>query len=246
MNDMTGHNRPPETDATYDQLSARTTALVENANRWIEERPEIADDAQATAAGDFRDQLRRQFKEIETERKAQKAPHTAAATAVDTKYNALKRPVEIAGGFIKDKLTVWLTKQDAIKEQERRAAEEVARKAQEEAARAAAAAESPEGDAIGKAVAAETAQKRAEETGRAAQRAAAGPKVVSAYGGRATSLRRRTVVEIEDATKIPAKFLRRLCSNAYVTEALQRAVRADPKTYEGVPGISIREERSAA
>jgi hypothetical protein len=251
-----GHNLPPETDATFDQLSSRTTALVENANRWIEERPEIGDDDQATKAGDFLDQLRSQIKEIEAERKTQKAPHMAAATAVDDKYNPLKRPVEIAGKFIKDKLTVWLKKQDEIKERERRAAEEVAHKAQEEADRAAAAAESPEGDAIGKAVAAEAAQKRAEETGRAAQRAAAAPKVASAYGGRSKSLRSHTVVEIEDATKIPAKYLRRLCARVYVTEALQRAVREDVSAYSTatedgglvstVPGITIRKEKVAA
>ena len=249
-----GHNLPPETDATFDQLSARTSALVENANRWIEERPELGNEAEAEKAGDFLDQLRKQSREIEAERKARKKPHSEAATAVDSKYNPLKRPVEIAGKFIKEKLTVWLEKQDAIKEEERRAAEAVARKAQEEADRAAQ--EAAEKVSVENVVAAEDAQKRAEDAQRAERRTQAGPKVASAYGGRSKSLRTRTVVEIEDATKIPAKVLRRLCARVYVTEALQRAVREDvsaysEKTEDGgrastVPGIIIREERSAA
>jgi Arc/MetJ family transcription regulator len=80
--------------------------------------------------------------------------------------------------------------------------------------------------------------------------------VASAFGGRSTSLRSRTVVEIEDATKIPAKYLRRLCARSYVTEALQRAVREDVAAYSQgtedgglvstVPGIAIRKEKVAA
>lgn len=250
MNDLTGHNLPPEAEATFDQLQARASALVENANRWANERPEIRNEEEAERAGDFLDQLRRlgadKNGQIDKARLAEQAPHTEAVAEIRERYGPVKRVVELSMKLMKGKLTVWLDKQEAIKEQERQRAEAEARKTQEEATRSETEVEKGTGDVIGDTLRAEQAKDRAVQADRAVRRAQAGATVASAYGGRSKSLRRRTVVEIEDATKIPAKFLRRLCANAYVTEALQRAVRADPKTYEGVPGISIREERSAA
>ena len=252
-----GHNLPPEVESTFDQLSARTSALVENANRWANERPIIETETDSIKGGDFLDQLRTQIKEIEDERKARKKPHSEAATKVDAKYNPLKRPVEIAGKLIKGLLDVWLDKQREIQQALQRQAEEVARKAEAEAlARLRAAEEETGGDVVGRTFAAEEAETRAKEVGRDARRAAAPPKVASAFGGRSKSQRSRTVVEIEDATKIPAKVLRRLCARVYVTEALQRAVREDVSAYsektEGgglvstVPGIIVRVERTVA
>ncbi|KKK66832.1 hypothetical protein LCGC14_2960140 [marine sediment metagenome] len=58
-----GHNLPPEVESTFDQLSARTSALVENANRWANERPIIETETDSIKGGDFLDQLRTQIKE---------------------------------------------------------------------------------------------------------------------------------------------------------------------------------------
>ena len=260
MNDMTGHNLPPETEATFDQLQARTNALVETANRWANERPEIANEDEAEKAGDFLAQLRKlgadKTGEIDKARLAEQKPLTDEVEAIRERYRPVKRVVEISMKLIKAKLTVWLNKKDAEAIKERRRADEIARKAREDAERAAAEAEHGEGDVIGNTLRAEEAQQHAEETDRAARRAQAGPKVASALGGRSTSLRSRTVVEIEDATKIPAKYLRHLCARDYVTEALQRAVREDVSAYSQetedgglvstVPGITIRKEKVAA
>lgn len=260
MNDMTGHNLPPEAEATFDQLQARTNALVETANRWANERPEITNGEEAEKAGDFLDQLRKlgadKTGQIDKARLAEQEPHTDKVEAIRERYRPVKRAVEIAMKLMKAKLTVWLNKKDAEAAEERRRTEEVARKAREDAATAALAAQQSEGDVVGDTLRAEEAQKRAEEADRNARRAQAGPKVASAYGGRSKSLRSRTVVEIEDATKIPAKYLRRLCAAPYVTEALQRAVREDVAAYSQgtedgglvstVPGITIRKENVAA
>jgi len=246
MNDMTGHNLPPQDEATFDQLTARTNALVEIAKKWAEERPEIADEDEATKGGDFLDQLRMQLKAIEAERKTIKQPHLDAAAAVDARYNPLKRPIEICADIIKTKLTAWLKKKDEehrakmlAAEQQRRAAEEAAKKAAAEAEQAQGAA------AIDKQLAAEEAERKAQAAAREARQAAERPKVASAYGGRAKSLRPHTVVVIEDATKIPAKYLRMLCAKAYVTEALERAVKENPRAFQGVAGIKITEEKRA-
>lgn len=260
MNDMIGHNLPTEAEATFDQLSARTSALVENANLWANERPEITNEEEAEKAGDFLDQLRKlgadKAGQLDKARLTEQQPHTERVEIIRERYRPLKRSVEIAMKLMKGKLTVWLNKKDAEAAEERRRADEVARKAREDAERAAAETEHGEGDVIGNTLRAEEAQKRAEETDKAARRAAAGPKVASAYGGRSKSLRSHTVVEIADATKIPAKYLRRLCALLYVTEALQRAVREDVAAYSRetedgglvstVPGIAVRREKVAA
>lgn len=255
MNQMMGHNLPDDTEATLDALTARTNALVETADKWARERPEITSDDEARKAGDFLDQLRAQIREIEDERKRIKQPHMDAAKAVDERYNPLKRPVEMAGQLIKGLLTKWLQRQEALKAEERRRAEEKARKEREAAEKAAreAAAETA---SIAQKAAAEDAQRRAEEAEKSAKRAATGPKIASDYGRRSKSLRSRTIVEIEDATKIPAKFLRRLCAKSYVTDALERAVRDDVAAYSRetedgglastVPGIVVRKEKVAA
>ena len=255
-----GHNLPTEAEATFDQLQARTSTLVETANRWANERPEITNEEEAEKAGDFLDQLRKLGTDktgaIDKARLAEQKPHTDAVDAIRERYRPVKRAVEIAAKLMKAKLTVWLNKKDAEAAEERRRADDVARKAREEAEEAKKRAEDGEGDVIGNTLRAEEAKKRAEDTDRAARRAQAGPKVSSAYGGRSKSLRSHTVVEIEDATKIPAKYLRRLCAAPYVTEALQRAVREDVAAYSQgtedgglvstVPGITIRKEKVAA
>lgn len=248
---LPGNNNPPEAEAIFDQLQARTNALIENANLWANERPEITSEDEAEKAGDFLDQLRKlgidKTGAIDKARFAEQQPHTDKVAAVREKYKPIKRSVEIAIKLMRDKLTPWLEKKRLAQEAEQRAAERAAAKARETAERAAAEAEHGEGDVIGNTMRAEEAQKQATEADKAARRAQAGPKVASAFGGRAKTLRLRMVVEIDDATKIPAKYLRRLCAQPYVTEALKRAVRdIGVADFEAVPGITIREERAVA
>jgi hypothetical protein len=242
-----GDNLASADEATLDELKARTEALTDTANLWIEERPEIANEEEAEKAATFLAQLRAQFKKIEDERSRVKAPFLAAAKAVDDRYNPLKRPVEIAANLIKDKLGVWLKRKAAIAARERLEAEAKARREREAADAAARAAEQEGQDKIRAQVAAEEAAKRAEEAEAAAAKAQAPVKVGNLYGGRSTSLRTHTVIEIVDVAKIPARTLKLLCDEPYVREALLRALRNHLEIARviGEAAVIVRDEQRA-
>ena len=246
-----GDNLAPDDEALFDTLEARTNTCIENANRWANEIPEILDEEQAAAANDFLNQLRKLGTKETTKgqlrmaRMAEQKPHTDNINEIQARYAPLTSAVEIAIKLIKRISDVWLDKKEEAKKKEDRRLAEEAREKREAAEKAAAEAESGEGDVVGNQMRAEEAQKDAIEADRIAKRAEkVRPSVASAYGGRATSQRRRTEVSISDVTKIPAKYLRLLCAQPYVIEQLVRAVKAEPSTFLGVPGIVITEERS--
>lgn len=240
-----GDNLPPEDEAAFDELSARTSLLIENANRWANERPVILSDEEATKAGDYLDQVRIQLKLVDAARKKAKQPWRDGAEKVDQRYNPFKRPLEIAGNMMKTLLTPWLADRAREQQAEQRKAEAIARKAQEEAeAMIREAEEKTGGDVVGRQVAAEEAVLHSGQATRDAVRAAKAPKVASAHGGRAKSFRVRIVVKITDPTKIPVRYLRALCAQSYVSEALERAVKTQPTFYANVAGIEITEERT--
>ncbi len=250
-----GHNLPPPVDAEarFDELHVRLNDVILNANRWAIECPTIEIEEHAEAAGDFLDQLRKLHNDkskkgqLTDARMAEQEKPTKEIDAIRDRYAPLTRAVELASKLIRQKLDVWLEKKDAAKKAEdRRLAAEAIQK-REAAEVAAAEAEHGEGDVIGNAMRAEEAQQAAEAAEKHAERhAKARVGVASAYGGRTKTLRSRTVVIIEDATKIPAKHLKRLCAHDYVTEALCRAVKADLNAFANVPGITIEKRRSVA
>lgn len=242
-----GDNVPPADEANLDELKARTEALTDTANLWAKERPEITNEEEAEKAATFLAQLRAQFKKIENERSRVKAPHLAACKAVDDRYNPLKRPIEIAANLITDKLSLWLKNKAAIAERARLEAEAKARREREAAEAAARAAEQEGQDKIRAKVAAEEAARRAEEAEAAAAKAQAPVKVGNLYGGRSTSLRTYTVIELVDVTKIPARTLKRLCDEPYVQEALLRALRNHLEIARaiGEAAVIVRDEQRA-
>ncbi len=240
-----GDNFPPDEEAAFDELSARTSELIENANLWANERPVILTAEEAVKAGDYLDQLRAQYKKVDAARKNAKKYWLDGAAKTDQRYNPEKRPIEIAGDLIKALLKPWLEDRAREQEAKQREAEAIARKAQADAeAKERAAKEETGGDVVGRQMAAEQAVDRAKQAEREAHRAAAPARVESAHGGRAKSFRTRTVVKITDPTKIPVKYLRALCAQPYVAEALERAVKSQPSFYKDVAGIEITEERT--
>ena len=243
-----GDNRPPAGEATFDQLQSRTETLVDTANKWLTERKEIANDDEATKAKTFRDQLLTQEKAVEAVRVAAKAPHLAASTAVDAKYNPVKVPCRLAYDLVGKLLTAWLVKKQAAADKVAREAEAKARTDREAAEAAARAAEEaatkPGGDVVRSQMAAQQAAEEAEEAEKAAARARAPAKVSSLYGGRSSSLRTNWKIEIDDVTKIPARTLKHLCSRAYVQEALIRSLKEDGvDVARSILGVRVIEDQ---
>lgn len=133
----------------------------------IEKRGEL-DDATAARANDFIAGAKRLLAEAETARKAEKAPHLAAAKAVDQSWDAIRSRIERVIGVVRPMLDRYLKRKD----DERRAAEAEARRKAEEAEAARRAAEA---DAIAaqSASARIEAEERARENARLAEEAAA-------------------------------------------------------------------------
>lgn len=236
-----GHNNPPD---PFDQLRERTAELIQNANRWINERGEVNAGTEPQAV-DFANQLRQAFKDAEDMRKAEKQPHMDAAKAVDDKYATIKTLLETAGKRIKQMLTDYLNKKAAAEAEERRRLEAEAAAARKAAEELAAQAESGEGDVIGNTVQAEQAAKAAAEADKRAQQIGEGTKAHGAHAGRAMSLRTRRVGVIVDQGKV----YRRYSKDALVIEALQKCVDRDVRSKDfggSIPGVEVKEERSAA
>lgn len=197
-----GHNQSP-----FEAQQQRVNDLVENANRWVKERPEIEDDEQAKAAQDFIVQLRTCHKDVEATRKTEKQPFLDQAADVDKQFNPLKALLDVAAGLMKRKLTPWLQKKQREAEAEQERQEAAARKQREEAEAARLKAEEAAktgDDAIQAQVVAEDLAKEAAK----AEKAASAPVKASVKGsmGRAASLRTTYTGEIEDFDKCLAHF----------------------------------------
>lgn len=245
-----GHNNPPED--IFTKIAARTDQCVANANRWVNERPEITSEEEAEKAADFLRQLRDlgtgKNAEIEAARKAAKQPHLDAAAAVDAQYNPLKRKVEISIDLVKKLLGPWIDKKERERQERERLAREEAERKRREAEEAAKAAEQQTGDVVGARLAAEDAAKEAEAAAKAAKKVANTKATVgSGYSGqRAVTSRTYYKVEITDVVKIGARALRILCAKPYVQEALIRALREDIAFARTLDGVQVTEERRVA
>ena len=216
-----GHNLGEPIDDLFDELRARTDEITKTGNRWLTERPEIADEDQAAAATVFVKQVNAHKKTIEIARKGRNEPHRDAIKANDTRFHALVRPLDIAAQAVKQALGGYLAKKDAIAAEERRRAEaealakiEAAEAAKREAAKA-------EGDVIGNTVRAEEAEKAAEDATRAAAKAAE-PVAVRSDTGQTASVTKRTTFEIIDHRKVDLEALRL----HFTPDVIDRAVRS--------------------
>ncbi|WP_319798286.1 hypothetical protein [Nitrobacter sp.] len=183
-----GHNQPPEPT-----IIERGNALVETANRWLTERPELTDEDMAGKAQGFIDQLRAHWKTTDDARVAEKKPHIDAAKAVDDRYRDPLAKIDLALKLMREKMTAWLQAKQRRAEEEKRRQEEEARQAKEEAERAAKAAEEaaakPGNDVIGAQIEAERAAKAAEDLAKAAAKPTETARVRGDYSTRAMGLR---------------------------------------------------------
>lgn len=116
-------------------IDQRLDAFLQGADIW--EQREDLDDAAAAKANDFVTGAKQLLKEAEEARKAEKAPHLAAAKAVDQSWDAIKSRIEKVIDVVVPKLNAYLKR----KKEERERAEAEARRKAEEAERARLAAE---------------------------------------------------------------------------------------------------------
>jgi hypothetical protein len=185
-----GHNQPPS-----DPLE-RAGELVANANRWIKERPEIADEEQAGSCQLAIEQLRTVKADLEAAEKSEREPYDKLIGAIRIKYRDPLSLVGIALTRLQQIAGAWLTKKrdraQAEAAMRQRAAEEAAQKANE-AIEKAVAEPSVEHD-----LAAQKATAEAEEANAAAGRGEGRAQIKGDYAGRAMSLHAYWSAEITD------------------------------------------------
>lgn len=131
-----GHNRPPE-PTPGDKIIDRAREYVAAGNAWLNEVQSIGSKEQADAAAAYVRQGSAIERDGDAQRKADKAPHVAAAKAVDDAWKDVLIPVGTAKTAVQAKLTAWLREEDRKQREQAEAARKAAEQAEAEAARAA-------------------------------------------------------------------------------------------------------------
>lgn len=241
-----GHNRPPPYDTEkHADLLDRVEKFMATCND-VRASGEVSSDEAASMLVDLIAGLRGLKKQVEAQKKADKAPYDAAGKEVIAAYSPLEDRLERAIKAMLAIMAVWQDKKKAEAEAEkaRKAAEaEAVRKAAEEAAAQAA--------ATGDIDAEIEAERLAKEAAKAEKQAAKAVKVSvgSATGaGRTISSRTQRSAEI---TNIRLLFLRYL-DHPKVLEVLQSLANADVRSGEiteanaALFGVSVAEKAVAA
>lgn len=239
-----GHNQEP---TEFDRLAERREALLDNARRWLTERPEFTDKEMADKAEDFIKQLRAFNKEVEEQRKAEKKPHDDAAKAVQAKYKGFTDGTLSALDAFNKKKTDYLKKLEQIRlDEERKAREEAdkkARLAREAAERAAQEADSE--DALDASIEAQQLQRDAEQSQAEAEAIASSKPKLQGNFGNASGLRKHYSAKVTDHQACLAFFSDR----QEVRELIQKLANAHAKSPASrnipVPGMEIIVEERA-
>ena len=222
----------------------RVTELVKAANTWAKDVGTIATPEQAAKMEDLLTQCRHARDDTDAERKAERAPWDEKIREVQATYNPLLDLVDACVVVLKRLKTAWLDKEDARQKTEAAAAAEKARLAQEAADMAAAAAAVGLTPAVEGQVAANAAAAAAVAAQEEAARAAAvKPRVVGAYGGRASGFRTVWEAEITDWAKVAVAY----SEHPRVREILQAVANAHAKAMKNgykVDGAKAVEKRT--
>lgn len=226
-----GHNKPP---TPFDEFNTRVTALVANADRWVTERPKLADKATAELCQAALAQLTTTRKALDEQRRALKVPHEQAAKAVDTLWNPLLAKIDAAVSSLKPLLEAWLKSERQRLQAERDAADAAARKLQAEADEKARLAEQSgkASDKVAAIIAADQAITAQESVAAVPERAA----VKGALATKATSLRTTWQVEVTDHDAA----LQHYRNSAAVVEAVAKSAAADVRAgMRTIPGCRV-------
>jgi hypothetical protein len=228
-----GHNLP----AGFDALRARVDELVDAANAWIKQVPEVDGREKADRLEGFIAQATAEQKAAEAARKSENEPMRLAVEAVNNRYKPLTTRLQTILDLLKPKLAKFLA---AERERIRREQEEAGRVAAEAARKAEEARRQAEKNQTVENV---VAVKEAEEKAAAAlanrdAAADAKPQARSEYSARARTLREVRSAEIVDIDEC-FKFYR---SHPDVRECLTKLASADARRKDGpavIPGCRI-------
>jgi len=212
--------------------------LFDEAKHWLD-GDGIKSESEAEGVAKLLDAIRQARKAADEQRKVEKAPHDAAAKAVQEAWTPLLAKCDLAAGAAKDALTPW----QRAKEAEQRAEAE---KARAEADRLALAAQ--EAFAAGGGLEAlEEAERLLKEAARAEEAAAkldkAKPQV--AGGSRAIGLRTSYRAEVTDYTAFArwAWAHRKEEYESFLNDMAAHEGRGGPVS---IPGMIVHAERNAA
>lgn len=223
-----GHNQPSAFE--------RAAELVANANKWAQQRPEIADEEQAGACQLAIDQLRACKEDLEKAAKAERQPHDAAIAEIRTRYRDPLEMIGIAMTKLQQLAGRWLAKKRErvlIEQREReRAAQEAAQKASD-LVHAADGERTVEAD-----LAAKRAREDADRLAREASKPVGRARIKGEYADKAMSLRENWSAEVTDETLALRTYakdpqVRRAC----LEKALQlaRALAREKKREDAAP-----------
>jgi hypothetical protein len=107
-----GHNMPPA-EASPEAIAAlaRSDQLTATVNRWLAERPQIADSEQAAAAQLLIDQLRVTALDLDTTAKADRKPYEAAIFLIRARFTPHVERVDIGLRAMLSKMSDWLQRE---------------------------------------------------------------------------------------------------------------------------------------
>jgi hypothetical protein len=255
MDDMTptiGDNRPPpDADPLRERLQSDHADLCSRADELlaaVERAPEVVNEDNAGAVGDFIKQLTGHRKTLDATRVNEKEPYLAGGRGVDGFFRPMMDKLDTAKKAIESRLSAYLRAKEA---EERRKREEVARRAREEQQRRAAEAAklaqaARDAKTLEEAIAAEEAAKNAEADRIKAEKEsnAKAAEMSRTRGdfGSVGSLRTFWDFEVLDIHDVPMETIRPHLPIAAVEQAIRGYVKAGGRE---LPGVRIFENKTA-
>lgn len=231
-----GHNRATPFDLAQESVE---TLRIEAGN-WLDGAA-VETQEQADALAKLLDMARQTRKGVDEARVLEKKPHDDAAKAVQARFKPLLESCDRVAVSLKEAIAPWLERLEA----ERRAeAERLRKEAEAKAAAAQAAIEDNRAADLTHAEARDAAIEEAKRAEAVAKKAA-GAKAHAKGGGRAIGLRTRKVAEVTDAREAARHFWKE-CPDRF-NELLQKLAQEQINAGRtNIPGVTVREERSAA
>jgi len=232
-----GDNQPTH----FDKMKSRVEALVETANKWIIDVPEITTEDQADRAKDFREQLRKMRTAVENERKGATLPLRNELSEINDQFKGLEPYLTKSFDHLSGILEPYLDKLDHAKKERERLAREKSEAKQREADELARKAAENTGDIIQNEVAAE----RAQESANSAQKDATNiarekPQIQGEYSQRAVGFRTSWHAEITDINAA----LKHYQDHPKISELLIQLANADARVgRRRIPGFKIEQKR---
>lgn len=235
-----GDNNPPlfRADKVWEHED-KATEFLDAAGDWLDLKV-IDTEENAGKLVDFLDGLRKRFKEVDDDRKADKKPHDDAGKAVQAAYTPIMDKIKLAGERVKPMQTAWLQKVEAERRAEAARQAEAARKAQEEADKLAAAA-AARNDIAGEAEAEAATKAAAKQTKEAERFAKSKAQVRGASGGKASGLRRYVEAKLKNPRMAMMHYQDNPALHDFLTQLANQEARAKGFDIEAdkIPGFDL-------